>query len=90
VLPAVPNRPPGEDTTVVLNGETQPLFPTYLRNTDPASGAGLPALSVPAGLADDGLPVGMELVGPAGADDVILAIGEALEAARGPIPPPAL
>jgi mandelamide amidase len=90
VLPAVPNRPPGEDTTVVHNGEALPLFPTYLRNTDPASGAGLPALSVPAGLADDGLPVGMELVGPAGADDVILAIGEALEAARGPIPPPAL
>ena len=90
VLPAVPNRPPGEDTTVVLNGETLPLFPTYLRNTDPASGAGLPALSVPAGLADDGLPVGIELVGSAGTDDVILAIGEALEAARGPIPPPAL
>ena len=90
VLPAVPNQPPGEDTTVVHNGETLPLFPTYLRNTDPASGAGLPALSVPAGLADDGLPVGMELVGPPGSDDVILAIGEALEAARGPIPPPAL
>jgi indoleacetamide hydrolase len=90
VLPAVPNRPPGEDTTVVHNGETLPLFPTYLRNTDPASGAGLPALSVPAGLSGDGLPVGMELVGPLGSDDVVMAIGEALEAARGPIPSPQL
>ena len=89
-LPAVRQRPPGEDTTVVLAGETLPLFPTYVRNTDPASGAGLPALSVPAGLTGDGLPVGMELVGPAGTDDVVLAIGEALEAARGPVPGPAL
>jgi indoleacetamide hydrolase len=90
VLPAVPNRPPGQDTTVEHNGETLPLFPTYVRNTDPASGAGLPALSVPAGLATDGLPVGMELVGAAGSDDVVLAIGEALEAARGSLPPPSL
>jgi mandelamide amidase len=89
-LPAVPNRPPGEDTTVVIDGRTLPLFPTYVRNTDPASGAGLPALSVPAGIAPDGLPVGMELVGPAGSDDVVLAIGEALEAARGPLPGPPL
>lgn len=89
-LPAVPQRPPGEDTTVVIAGETLPLFPTYLRNTDPTSGAGLPALSVPAGLTGEGLPVGMELVGPAGTDDVVMAIGEAFEAARGPLPPPAL
>jgi mandelamide amidase len=90
ILPAVPNRPPGEDVTVEHNGRTEPLFPTYVRNTDPASGAGLPALSVPAGLTPDGLPVGMELVGPAGSDDVVLAIGEALEAARGPVPGPSL
>ena len=74
----------------MVAGQTLPLFPTYVRNTDPASGAGLPALSVPAGLTGDGLPVGMELVGPAGTDDVVLAIGEALEAARGPVPGPAL
>jgi mandelamide amidase len=89
-LPAVPRDAPGQDTTVVLNGETRPLFNTYVRNTDPASGAGLPALSVPAGLTPDGLPVGMELVGPAGTDDVVMAIGEALEEARGPIPGPVL
>jgi Asp-tRNA(Asn)/Glu-tRNA(Gln) amidotransferase A subunit family amidase len=89
-LPAIPNRPPGEDTTVVIEGRELPLFRTYTRNTDPASSAGLPALSVPAGLTSEGLPVGIELVGPAGTDDVVLAIGEALEAARGPIPGPPL
>ena len=36
ILPAVRQRPPGEDTTVELAGETLPLFPTYVRNTDPA------------------------------------------------------
>ncbi|MEA2179058.1 MAG: indoleacetamide hydrolase [Solirubrobacteraceae bacterium] len=87
---AVRQRPAGQDTTVVVAGATLPLFPTYIRNTDYASSAGLPALSVPAGLTGDGLPVGMELVGPAGTDDIVLAIGEALEAARGPLPGPPL
>ena len=89
-VPAVRRAPAGQDTSVSVAGETLPLFPTYVRNTDPASGAGLPALSVPAGLTGDGLPVGMELVGLAGTDDVVLAIGEALEAARGPLPGPPL
>jgi len=87
-LPAIPNRPPGQDLMLELNGETLSVFLTYTRNTDPASGAGLPALSVPAGLTPDGLPVGVELVGPEGSDDVVMAIGEALEEARGPLPGP--
>jgi indoleacetamide hydrolase len=89
-LPAVPHRPPGEDLTVELNGRTRPLFPTYIRHTDPPSGAGLPALSLPAGLTGDGLPVGIELVGPAGSDNALLDIAEAFEVARGPLPGPAL
>ena len=33
--------------TVELNGEQVPTFPTYIRNTDPSSNAGIPSISLP-------------------------------------------
>ncbi|SIT46425.1 Mandelamide hydrolase [Paraburkholderia piptadeniae] len=62
----------------------------YLRNTDPASNAGIPGLSLPAGLTRDGLPVGIELDGPLGSDRRLLAIGIAFEAVLGPVPAPTI
>ncbi|TDV34356.1 mandelamide amidase [Paraburkholderia caballeronis] len=62
----------------------------YLRNTDPASNAGIPGLSLPAGLADGRLPVGLELDGPAGSDRRLLAIGLAFEQILGTLRAPAL
>lgn len=41
--------------------------------------AGLPALSFPHGLSNEGLPIGMQLVGPAGADQLLLKAGRCLE-----------
>ncbi|MFZ5789312.1 MAG: amidase [Pseudomonadota bacterium] len=41
-----------------------------------------PALSVPAGFTKDGLPVGLQIVGPRWRDDVALRIGAALERVR--------
>ena len=41
-----------------------------------------PALSVPAGWSDDGLPVGLQIVGRRFDDAGVLAIGEALERIR--------
>lgn len=69
----------GEDESVVLNGRPCPTFATFIRNTDPGSNAALPGLSLPIGLSD-GLPVGLELDGPAGTDRRLLAIGAAIEA----------
>ncbi|GAB3684389.1 Asp-tRNA(Asn)/Glu-tRNA(Gln) amidotransferase subunit GatA [Angustibacter aerolatus] len=49
--------------------------------TIPANLAGLPGMSLPAGLADeDGLPVGLQLLAPATADDRLYRVGGALEA----------
>ncbi|MCW2780429.1 MAG: aspartyl/glutamyl-tRNA(Asn/Gln) amidotransferase subunit [Marmoricola sp.] len=49
--------------------------------TIPANLAGVPGLSVPAGLADeDGLPVGFQVLAPAMADDRLYRVGAALEA----------
>ncbi|MFI0485307.1 amidase family protein [Actinomadura sp. 9N215] len=89
-LPARPHKPAGEDRTVELNGATVGTFPTYIRNTDASSGAGLPCLSIPSGTSRDGLPMGLELVGPDSSDDRLLAIGEAVEATLPPLPRPPL
>lgn len=75
----------GEDETVDLNGRAQPTFLTFIRNTDPGSNAGIPGVTLPAGLAA-GLPVGLALDGPAGSDRRLLAIAAAVEAALPPAP----
>ena len=77
----LPARPIGDDETVELRGERAPTFPTYIRNTDPGSNAGLPGVSVPAGNTSGGLPVGMLLEGPENSDRRVLEIAAAFEAA---------
>lgn len=84
----LPARPIGEEAEVELNGRGVPTFAIYSRNVDPPSHAGLPALSLPAGLTSAGLPVGLELVGPRMGDGRLLAIAAAVEAALPPLPPP--
>jgi len=64
--------------TVALNGERQPTFPTYIRNTDPSSNAGIPGISLPAGVNAQGAHIGIELDGPAGNDRALLALAQAL------------
>jgi len=48
----------------------------------PMSLAGIPAISIPAGLAD-GLPVGFQIAGPAFSENAILDAAHALERAIG-------
>jgi len=47
--------------------------------TVPASLAGLPAISVPAGMNDAGLPIGVQLVGPRKNDADLLALTKSME-----------
>ena len=53
-------------------------------NTVPVNLANLPAISVPAGADDDGLPVGLQLIGPAFGEPTIIRAASALESARSP------
>jgi len=85
-LPAQPIK--GSDQTVMLNGKKVPTFPTYIRNTDPGSVAGIPGLTLPIGLTKDGLPVGLEIDGPAHTDRRLLAIGLTLQGVFGKLPAP--
>ena len=67
------------DEAVELNGVQAPTFPTYIRNTDPSSNAGIPSLTLPAGEDGDGMPIGIMLDGPKDSDRQLLAIGLAIE-----------
>jgi len=49
--------------------------------TVPASMAGLPAMSVPCGLSTSGLPLGLQLIGPAFEEDRLFQFGAKLEQA---------
>jgi len=84
----LPAAPVGDDQTTKLNGADVPTFPTFIQNTDPGSNAGIPGLTVPIGRTEAGLPVGLELDGPAGSDRRLLGIGLALEALFGRLPAP--
>ena len=57
----------------------------YLQDiaTIPANLAGVPGMSLPVGLDDKGLPVGLQFMAPAMADDRLYTTGAALEAAVG-------
>ncbi len=84
----LPASPIGADAAVELDGIRVPTFITYLRNARPATTVGLPALSLPIGRTAAGLPVGLELDAPAGADRRLLALSLALERLFEPLPPP--
>ena len=47
--------------------------------TIPANLAGIPGISVPNGLAEDGLPTGFQVLAPARADERVYRVGAALE-----------
>lgn len=51
--------------------------------TGPWNACGFPALSLPVGTSREGLPIGVQVVGPPGSDATLLALGAALERAVG-------
>jgi aspartyl-tRNA(Asn)/glutamyl-tRNA(Gln) amidotransferase subunit A len=51
--------------------------------TVPVNLAGLPGISVPAGLAADGLPLGLQVIGRAFDEATVLRVGEVIETAAG-------
>jgi Asp-tRNA(Asn)/Glu-tRNA(Gln) amidotransferase A subunit family amidase len=72
-----------------INGGTPvPAFDTMIRNTDPGSNAGIPGLSLFAGMTPGGLPIGLEIDGPLGSDAKLLGLGLSIELLLGSAPPP--
>jgi Asp-tRNA(Asn)/Glu-tRNA(Gln) amidotransferase A subunit family amidase len=54
----------GEDDTVMLNGAPVSTLSTFIRNLAPGSAAGIPGLTLPAGMTKAGLPVGLAIDAP--------------------------
>jgi aspartyl-tRNA(Asn)/glutamyl-tRNA(Gln) amidotransferase subunit A len=59
-------------------------------HTTAANVAGLPALSVPFATSSEGLPIGVQLIGRANAEDALLAAAELLRPSDGELPRPAV
>ena len=60
-----------------INGHAMDTYHRWMEVVIPVSLAGLPALALPAGFGANGLPMGMQLFGPTGADAKLLALGQA-------------
>jgi amidase len=60
-----------------INGAAMDTYHRWMEVVIPISLIGLPALSVPVGFGANGLPMGMQIAGPVGADAAVLAMGQA-------------
>ena len=67
----------------VVDGVTQPDYLGWMRSCTLISATGLPALSLPAGRTPEGLPVGLQIIGPHRADQQVLEVARALEHGSG-------
>ncbi|MYB28336.1 MAG: amidase [Acidimicrobiaceae bacterium] len=67
------------DTVVFPTGETAPRDLTLIRPLAPFSLTGHPALTVPLRLGDQGLPIGVQLVGAPFGDERLLEYGSAMQ-----------
>jgi aspartyl-tRNA(Asn)/glutamyl-tRNA(Gln) amidotransferase subunit A len=63
--------------------DTTPREPRSTSNCDPFNVYGIPAISIPCGFSRDGLPVGLQIVGPHFAEGKVLALARAYEQACG-------
>jgi amidase len=75
-----------------IDGRRMDTYHRWMETVMPWSMAGTPVLGMPAGFDPRGLPTGVQLVGPAGADLAVLRLGRAYEQATGWVahcPPPA-
>jgi aspartyl-tRNA(Asn)/glutamyl-tRNA(Gln) amidotransferase subunit A len=61
-----------------------------LRFTAPFNVTGQPALAIPTGLAPNGLPVSMQIIGKPFDETTVFRVADAYERAREPLPEPKL
>ncbi len=80
----MPTTPMPAPTIAALRANPEALRPAelkLLRNTRPVNVWGLPAISVPCGFTQSGLPIGLQIAGPHWREDLVLRLAYAYEQA---------
>ena len=87
VLPVsqVPPFPADQEFPTAINGRPMATYLDWMRSAYFITVTGCPAVSVPAGRTRDGLPVGIQVVAPHGAERRLLEVAAAFEEAVGPL-----
>jgi amidase len=75
--------PADQEFPTSVNGKPMASYLDWMRSAYLITVTGCPAVSVPAGFTHDGLPVGLQLVGPHGSDRRLLEIAAGFESATG-------
>jgi len=85
VLPAAQVFPfdAGWDWPQAIDGRDMDTYHRWMQAVVPATMAGLPALAAPAGFGPQGLPAGIQIIGPVQADAAVLQLGHAYDQASG-------
>jgi amidase len=89
-FPTVGNMPRKAEVEWVdeVNGVKLDDYMSWLRFAFLATTTGLPAISLPVGFSPDGLPIGLQLLGPHRGEAMLLAVAQAVEnAVGGPLGP---
>jgi len=81
VTPTTPIPAPSIAELKASPDALRPAELKLLRNTRPFNVWGLPAISVPCGFTQSGLPIGLQIAGPHWREDLVLRLGHAYEQA---------
>jgi amidase len=79
----VPPFPADQEFPAEINGTPMRTYLDWMRSAYLVTVTGCPAISVPAGHTADGLPVGLQLVGPHGSERRLLEVAAGFESATG-------
>jgi len=81
MMPTIPMPAPAIAELKVNPEALRPAELRLLRNTRPLNVWGLPAISVPCGFTQSGLPIGLQIAGPHWREDLVLRLAYAYEQA---------
>jgi len=79
LTPTVPVLPPVIADLQAHPGQLRPAEIVMLRNTRPFNVLGLPSISLPCGFSTSGLPIGLQITGPAHEDAAVLRFAHAFQ-----------
>lgn len=82
ICPTLPftATPVGDMSVVIKEGQPEDMLSAIMQFTGVPSLTGLPSLNVPCGFDDDGLPVGMQIIGRPFAEATLYRVGAAFQA----------